>query len=127
VQFEGVQGPKLLCFSFSIIHLHVTSAATHNKCLDKMPMLCFSEERDALIQSIHCLKLECFGFIKHVTEMGMAPEEAKHRMPKHGNCIDCQRVGMVFEPCPDCNEGLEGPPWIVFMAKWTTSHVFLNP
>jgi len=122
-----MRGPKSLCFSFSVIHLHVMSAATHNKCVEKMSMLHFSEEHNELVKSVHCLRLEFHRFITHVTETGMTPDKAKHKIPMCGNCSECGRVGMVFEPCPECNQAFEEPPWICAVPEWTTSHVVINP
>jgi len=122
-----MRGPKLLCFSFSIIHLHVTSAATCNKCVNKMLMLHFLEERNELVKSVHHRRLKFCGFIMHVTKMGMTPDEAKHKILRCGNCAECGRVGMVLEPCPECGCDPEEPPWFCARPEWTTSHVILNP
>jgi len=80
-----------------------------------------------LLHDPDCMQLANLGLVKHVTKMGMTPEQLKHGILEHGNCSDCQQIGMVHERCPCCNESINQAPWCLFVPKWTSSHIFINP
>jgi len=65
--------------------------------LDTTSVQCFREERDELLHDEDCVQLASLGLVRHVTEMGMTPEELKHGILECRNCVDCQQVGMVHE------------------------------
>jgi len=71
---------------------HTTSIMMHvtEDGLNMTPMGCFMEERDESPHDPHCTQLSNLGLVKHVTKMGMTPEQLKGRIPECGNCSGCQ-------------------------------------